>query len=66
VAGGRPGGRGPHRSRRYHLGDQALDAGDREPQGESAHIESESHEYDLHAFQAIRDMDEILVANFGV
>ena len=33
---------------------------------ESAHIESESHEHDLHAFQAIRDMDEILVANFGV
>ena len=33
---------------------------------ESSHIESESHEHDLHAFQAIRDMDEILVANFGV
>ena len=33
---------------------------------ESAHIESESHEHDLHAFQAIRDMDEILVANFRV
>jgi pimeloyl-ACP methyl ester carboxylesterase/predicted glycosyltransferase len=33
---------------------------------ESAHIEAESHEHDLHAFQAIRDMDEILVANFGV
>ena len=28
------------------------------------HIESESAEHDLHAFQAIRRMDEILVANF--
>jgi pimeloyl-ACP methyl ester carboxylesterase/predicted glycosyltransferase len=33
---------------------------------ESAHIEAESHEHDLHAFQAIRNMDEILVANFRV
>jgi pimeloyl-ACP methyl ester carboxylesterase/predicted glycosyltransferase len=33
---------------------------------ESAHIEAESHEHDLHAFQAIRNMDEILVSNFGV
>lgn len=33
---------------------------------ESAHIVSESHEHDLHAFQAIRRMDDILVANFGV
>ena len=31
---------------------------------ESAHIESESGEHDLHAFQAIRRMDEILLANF--
>jgi pimeloyl-ACP methyl ester carboxylesterase/predicted glycosyltransferase len=31
---------------------------------ESHHIESESAEHDLHAFQAIRRMDEILVANF--
>ena len=31
---------------------------------ESQHIESESAEHDLHAFQAIRRMDEILVANF--
>jgi len=31
---------------------------------ESAHVESESAEHDLHAFQAIRTMDEILVANF--
>lgn len=33
---------------------------------ESAHIESESAEHDLHCFQAYRDMDEILVANFMV
>jgi pimeloyl-ACP methyl ester carboxylesterase/predicted glycosyltransferase len=31
---------------------------------ESGHIESEAGEHDLHAFQAIRRMDEILVANF--
>jgi predicted glycosyltransferase len=31
---------------------------------ESLHIECESAEHDLHAFQAIRRMDEILVANF--
>ena len=31
---------------------------------ESGHIESESAEHDLHAFQAIRRMDEILGANF--
>jgi pimeloyl-ACP methyl ester carboxylesterase/predicted glycosyltransferase len=33
---------------------------------ESAHIESESHEHDLHAFQAIRRMDEILLNNFSI
>ena len=33
---------------------------------ESAHFESESGEHDLHAFQAIRRMDEILVTNFMV
>ncbi len=33
---------------------------------ESGHVESESGEHDLHAFQAIRRMDEILVANFMV
>jgi pimeloyl-ACP methyl ester carboxylesterase/predicted glycosyltransferase len=31
---------------------------------ESGHIESESAEHDLHCFQAIRRMDEILCANF--
>jgi pimeloyl-ACP methyl ester carboxylesterase len=33
---------------------------------ESAHIESESGEHDLHCFHAYRRMDEILVANFMV
>jgi pimeloyl-ACP methyl ester carboxylesterase/predicted glycosyltransferase len=33
---------------------------------ESAHIESESAEHDLHCFQALRRMDEIQVANFMV
>ena len=33
---------------------------------ESTHFESESAEHDLHAFQAIRHMDEILVNNFMV
>jgi pimeloyl-ACP methyl ester carboxylesterase/predicted glycosyltransferase len=33
---------------------------------ESSHIESEAGEHDLNAFHAIRRMDEILVANFGV
>jgi pimeloyl-ACP methyl ester carboxylesterase/predicted glycosyltransferase len=34
--------------------------------GESSHIESESGEHDLHCFQAIRRMDEILLSNFMV
>lgn len=33
---------------------------------ESAHIESEAGEHDLHCFEALRRMDEILVANFMV
>ena len=33
---------------------------------ESAHVEAESGEHDLHAFQAIRRMDEVLVDNFHV
>ena len=33
---------------------------------ESAHITSESSEHDLHCFQALRRMDEILLANFMV
>ncbi|GAA3341095.1 hypothetical protein GCM10020358_31150 [Amorphoplanes nipponensis] len=33
---------------------------------ESRHVEAEAHGHDLHAFQAIRRMDEILAANFMV
>jgi pimeloyl-ACP methyl ester carboxylesterase len=33
---------------------------------ESGHFESESAEHDLHCFEAVRRMDEILVANFMV
>lgn len=33
---------------------------------ESGHLESEAGEHDLHVFQAVRRMDEILVANFMV
>lgn len=33
---------------------------------ESSHVEDEAAEHDLHAFEAIRRMDEILVNNFGV
>ncbi len=33
---------------------------------ESRHIEAEAGEHDLNAFQAIRNMDEILIANFMV
>jgi pimeloyl-ACP methyl ester carboxylesterase/predicted glycosyltransferase len=33
---------------------------------ESAHLESESGEHDLHAFRAVRRMDEVLVNNFMV
>ncbi len=33
---------------------------------ESQHIEAESGEHDLNAFQALRNMDEILIANFMV
>jgi len=33
---------------------------------ESRHIEEESGEHDLHAFQALRRMDEVLIANFMI
>jgi pimeloyl-ACP methyl ester carboxylesterase/predicted glycosyltransferase len=36
----------------------------KEMANESAHIESEMGEHDLHVFQAWREMDEILLANF--
>lgn len=34
--------------------------------GESGHVEAEAGEHDLHAFGALRSMDEILLANFHV
>lgn len=33
---------------------------------ESAHIESEAGEHDLHCFEALRRMDEVLISNFMV
>jgi pimeloyl-ACP methyl ester carboxylesterase/predicted glycosyltransferase len=33
---------------------------------ESGHLESEAAEHDLHAFHAVRNMDEILISNFMV
>jgi predicted glycosyltransferase len=33
---------------------------------ESGHFESETAEHDLHAFRAVRNMDEILISNFMV
>jgi pimeloyl-ACP methyl ester carboxylesterase/predicted glycosyltransferase len=33
---------------------------------ESRHIEMEAGEHDLHCFQAIRNMDEVLIANFMI
>jgi pimeloyl-ACP methyl ester carboxylesterase len=38
----------------------------RQLSAESAHVESEAGEHDLHVFQAWRNMDEILLANFMV
>lgn len=48
-----------HRGERVHPASRLLSS-------ESAHVEDEAHEHDLHAFQAIRQMDEILVSNFMV
>ncbi len=44
--------------------DESIHPASQQLANESAHIEAESGEHDLHAFQAIRDMDEILLANF--
>ncbi|MGV0718446.1 alpha/beta fold hydrolase [Mycolicibacterium sp. XJ662] len=43
---------------------ESVHAASRHLLGESAHVETEAGEHDLHAFEAIRRMDEILVANF--
>src|SRR4051812_39849710 len=53
-----PGGRA-RRGERVHPGSAWLAS-------EAAHIDGLAGEHDLHAFQAIREMDEILVANFMV
>ncbi len=46
--------------------DEAIHPASRLMANESAHIEEEAGEHDLHAFQAIRRMDEILIKNFMV
>ena len=46
--------------------DETLHPASRLLANESAHIEAECGEHDLHAFQAIRNMDEILIKNFMV
>jgi predicted glycosyltransferase len=48
-----------HRGERVHPASSHLAS-------EVAHIDDEAGEHDLHAFQAIRRMDEILLANFMV
>ena len=45
---------------------ERIHPGSRHLANESQHIESESAEHDLHCFQAIRRMDEILINNFMV
>jgi pimeloyl-ACP methyl ester carboxylesterase/predicted glycosyltransferase len=45
---------------------ETIHAASRHLASESKHIESESAEHDLHCFQAIRRMDEILINNFMV
>ncbi len=45
---------------------EALHPASRLLANESAHIEAEAGEHDLNAFQAIRNMDEILIKNFMV
>ncbi|MDJ1016807.1 MAG: glycosyltransferase [Paracoccaceae bacterium] len=46
--------------------DESIHPASRLLANESAHIEEECGEHDLHAFQAIRNMDEILIKNFMV
>jgi pimeloyl-ACP methyl ester carboxylesterase/predicted glycosyltransferase len=43
---------------------EAIHPASRELAGEAAHIDREAGEHDLHAFQAIRRLDEIFCANF--
>jgi pimeloyl-ACP methyl ester carboxylesterase/predicted glycosyltransferase len=46
--------------------DERIHPGSAHLANESGHIESECAEHDLHCFQAIRRMDEILLSNFMV
>ncbi|SMX25918.1 undecaprenyldiphospho-muramoylpentapeptide beta-N- acetylglucosaminyltransferase [Boseongicola aestuarii] len=46
--------------------DESIHPASRLLANESAHIEDECGEHDLHAFEAIRRMDEILIKNFMV
>ena len=60
LASPAPGNQGAGGPRRAHP------PGQRALASESRHIECESAEHDLHCFQALRRMDEILLANFMV
>lgn len=51
-------------TRLLHTAGEEVHPASRHLLGESEHIETEAGEHDLHAFQAIRRMDEVLVANF--
>jgi pimeloyl-ACP methyl ester carboxylesterase/predicted glycosyltransferase len=53
-------------TRVLHGAGERVHPASRDLASESAHIADEAHEHSLHAFQAIRRMDEILVTNFSV
>ncbi|WP_209428015.1 alpha/beta hydrolase [Pararhodobacter sp. SW119] len=53
-------------TRLLEANDERLHPGSARLASETAHIEEESGEHDLNAFQAIRRMDEILIKNFMV
>jgi len=53
-------------TRLLDAGGESLHPGSRLLASETDHIEAESGEHDLNAFQAIRSMDEILIKNFMV
>lgn len=51
-------------TRVLHAAGESIHPASRLLANESSHIESECGDHDLHVFQALRNMDEILVANF--
>lgn len=53
-------------TRLLKAGDERVHPGSDRLANESSHLESEAGEHDLHAFRALRDMDEILIRNFMV